>query len=115
VNDQELYKRAQERVQQLRGFYLHTAIYMIVNLFLLVLNLLTSPTMLWFLWPLLGWGAGLAVHAFIVFGAASTLGREWEERKIRQIMEQERSRNLSQPPREQPGSGGFNDTNWTEY
>jgi 2TM domain-containing protein len=115
VNDQELYKQAQERVQQLRGFYLHAAIYVIVNFFLLLLNLLTSLSLLWFLWPLLGWGAGLAVHAFIVFGAGRTWGREWEEQKISQIMEQERSRNPSQPPPEQTGGGGFNDTTWTHY
>jgi len=95
--------------------YLHAAIYVIVNFFLLVLNLLTSPSMLWFLWPLLGWGAGLAVHAFLVFGAGRTWGREWEERKIRQFMEQERNRNPSQPPPEQTGGGGFTDTSWTHY
>jgi len=109
VNDQELYKRAQERVQQLRGFYIHAAIYVFVNIFLLLINLLTSPSSLWFYWPLLGWGVGLAVHAFVVFGAGGTLGKEWEERKIRQVMEQERSRYPSQPPRENTGGGGFNE------
>ena len=69
-----------------------TAIYVLVNIFLLLNNLLTDPSSLWFYWPLLGWGIGLAAHAFLVFAAGGTLGKEWEERKIREIMEQERNR-----------------------
>ncbi len=37
MNDQELYQRAQARVQQLRGFYTHATIYVFVNLFLLLI------------------------------------------------------------------------------
>ncbi len=90
MNDQERYKRARARVQELRFFYTHVAVYVCVNIFLLLINLLTDPWNLWFYWPLLGWGIGLAVHAFFVFGFGGTMGRKWEEQKIREIMEQER-------------------------
>lgn len=87
--EQERYLRARTRVQQLRNFYVHAAVYVFVNLLLLLINLLTDPFSLWFYWPLLGWGIALAVHAFLVYGVGGTWEKEWEERKIRQIMEQE--------------------------
>ena len=36
-----------------------------------VVNLVTSPHYLWFLWTTLGWGIGLAVHAWVVFSVLS--------------------------------------------
>ncbi len=87
--EQERYLRARTRVQQLRNFYVHVAVYVFVNMLLLLINLLTDPASLWFYWPLLGWGIAMAVHAFLVYGVGSTWEKEWEERKIREIMEQE--------------------------
>jgi hypothetical protein len=36
---------------------------------------------------MLAWGIGLAVHAVVVYGLGSVLGDEWEERKIREIVD----------------------------
>ena len=87
--EQERYLRTRTRVQQIRNFYVHVAVYVFVNLLLLLINLLTGPFSLWFYWPLLGWGIALVVHAFLVYGVGGTCEKEWEERKIRQIMELE--------------------------
>jgi hypothetical protein len=48
----------------------------------------------WFYWPLIGWGIGLGLHAFGVFGfgGRGPWGREWEERKMREMMDEERGR-----------------------
>ena len=46
----------------------------------------------WAQWPVLGWGAGVAGHAFFVFSTVSILGREWEERKIKEHLERERAK-----------------------
>ncbi len=54
-------KEAFERDRQL-GFKVHFTIYLLVNLFLMVLNLTTSPEAIWFFWPLMGWGFGMAGH-----------------------------------------------------
>ncbi|WP_370899112.1 2TM domain-containing protein [Chryseobacterium gossypii] len=80
------YEKASRRVKELKGFYGNLTFYCLIIPFLAVLNLLTSPGHLWFFWPMLGWGIGLAVHAINVFG----IGKEWEEKKIRQLMEEER-------------------------
>ena len=89
MNDQDRYRRAKERVAQLRDFYSHASIYGLVNGVLFTINMLTSPQDLWFVWPLMGWGIGLASHALGVFGVASLLGRDWEERKIGAILDQD--------------------------
>lgn len=80
------YEEARQYVQRLRGFYVHLAVYVGVNALLVTINLLSSPRTLWFYWPMLGWGIGLAAQALSLFGG-SFLGSEWEERKIRQRLD----------------------------
>jgi len=87
MNDDERYQRARRRVEAVRGFYVHLVVYLIVNAGLFLINMLTSPGTLWFYWPLIGWGIGVAAHAFSVFGAGKWLGPEWEEREIRKILD----------------------------
>jgi hypothetical protein len=81
------YQEAKRRVEEMRGFYAHLGAYVLVNSFLFLLNITTSPDILWFYWPLLGWGIGLVVHAVYVFGPRRWLGQDWEEKKIKEIME----------------------------
>jgi uncharacterized membrane protein YdbT with pleckstrin-like domain len=50
-----------------RGFAIHLFVYVGVVLLLAGVNLLTTPQHLWFTWVLLGWGAGVAAHAYAVF------------------------------------------------
>lgn len=50
-----------------RGFFIHAAVFAIVNLLLIAINLKKSPGYLWVKWVLLDWGVGLATHAWIVF------------------------------------------------
>jgi len=84
------YQKAKERVEALRGFYIHLSVYVVVNLFLFLLNIITSPDVLWFYWPLLGWGIAIVVHALSVFwGIGRPFGADWEEKKVREIMEKE--------------------------
>jgi uncharacterized membrane protein len=44
------------------GFKIHFGVYVAVNLLLIAVNLLTTPHILWFYWPLLGWGIGIIAH-----------------------------------------------------
>jgi hypothetical protein len=85
---QQRYGRARKRVEALKGFYTHAAVYVLVNTGLFVINLLAGGSW-WFFWPLIGWGIGLAVHALNVFGSGNMLGRDWEERKTREFMDEE--------------------------
>jgi hypothetical protein len=87
---QDRYQRAKARVEAIRGFYIHLAIYLLVNLCLFAINMLSDPHSLWFYWPLLGWGIAVAIHALTVFWSVAAPGSDWEERKIREYMNQDR-------------------------
>lgn len=90
---QRRYDQAHVRVQAIKGFYVHATAFVVVNVALLALNALVGGVW-WFYWPLIGWGLGLGVHAFGVFGfgGGGPWGREWEERKTREMMDKERGR-----------------------
>ena len=91
--EQRRYDRAHARVQVIKGFYVHALAFVMVNIALLAINLLAGGVW-WFYWPLIGWGIGLGLHAFGVFGfgGGGPWGREWEERKVREMMDKERRR-----------------------
>ena len=93
MNTEGKYQKAKERVEKLRGFYIHLVVYVVVNAFLFLLNITMSPDVLWFYWPLLGWGIALVLHAISVFwGVDRPFGADWEEKKVREIMEEENRR-----------------------
>ncbi|HEV3234381.1 MAG TPA: 2TM domain-containing protein [Candidatus Dormibacteraeota bacterium] len=85
----DAYRRARRRVHQLRGFYSNLFMYVVIVAFLAVLNLLTDRSYIWVAWVALAWGLGIALHGYSVFVTHGPLGRDWEERKIRELMERE--------------------------
>ena len=90
--DTDVRARARKRVEDIKGFYVHVGVYVIVNAALLAINLLSSPDTLWFYWPLLGWGIGVAIHAFTLILEGGILGSDWEERKIDELVQREEHR-----------------------
>ncbi|MBI3715986.1 MAG: 2TM domain-containing protein [Betaproteobacteria bacterium] len=86
------YRAARKYVRELRKFYEHLASYVVVNAFLVVLNYLTSPNHWWVQWVLFGWGIGIVAHGLSVLGYRNFYGTEWEERKIREVMESRRGK-----------------------
>jgi len=83
------YKEAKKRVEEIKGFYGHLFAYVGVNITLLVINLVTSPSSLWFYWVSLFWGIGLFWHAMGVFVFSRFPGKSWEQRKIKELMDQQ--------------------------
>lgn len=88
LDDNPAVRSARRQVATLRGFYRHLALYLAVNIGLALLNLITEPNRLWFGWAAFGWGIGLLAHAARIFVLKSWLGPEWEQRKIRAILDQ---------------------------
>ncbi len=88
MNEEDIrYQKAKKKVEGIKWFYVDLGLYVVINLGLFLLNILTSPDDLWFYWVLLAWGIGLVAHAVITFSSVSVLGDEWEERKIRDLMD----------------------------
>jgi len=84
----EKYEKAKKRVEEIKGFYSHLIVYICVNIVLVIINLITSPGALWFFWPLAGWGIGIIFHGLGVFVFSKFPGKQWEERKIKEIMKE---------------------------
>ncbi|MGC3979961.1 MAG: helix-turn-helix domain-containing protein [Steroidobacteraceae bacterium] len=68
--------------RELRGFYVHVTIYVIVCLAILAANLLLFPERLLALLVWLIWGAGLAIHAVNTFIFNGVWERRQVERKL---------------------------------
>jgi hypothetical protein len=80
---------AYRRVVQLRGFYMHLAIYILINIALLLpyFMLDIAPIFWQRCFTIMIGVAGLGVlgHAVWVFGPGFLLSRKWESRKIKQF------------------------------
>ena len=75
---------ARRHVAAIKGFYIHLAVFVLVNALLLVLNASTGAPW-WAQWPLLGWGIGVIGHAIAVFGSAPGALARWEARKTEEV------------------------------
>lgn len=85
----ENYLRAKKRVENLKAFYIHLALYILVNLMLFFINISSDSSKLWFLYPLAGWGIGIVIHGLTTF-PFGIFGKEREERKIKEYMEKDK-------------------------
>lgn len=90
-NDSAGAERARRRLGAEKSFYVHLATYVIV-ISALFINVLTGHGKWWFVWPAIGWGIGLTIHALSTFGLIGLLGRDWEERRLKELMEEEQRR-----------------------
>ena len=58
--------RARRRVGMKMGFYIHLLVYVLVNLGLFTINMVKGGEH-WAIWPLAGWGLGLAIDGVVTF------------------------------------------------
>lgn len=94
--EQRKLERAQKRVKAISGFYKHLIAYILVNLFLIsraYFNLKPGEEFFKFsdFSVAFFWGIGLAFNAAGVFGRNAFWGQNWEEKKINEIMEKEKT------------------------
>ncbi|MBZ0327288.1 MAG: 2TM domain-containing protein [Altibacter sp.] len=82
------YQRAKKRVEALKGFYVHITIYLIMIPVFIYLNF-RSTGFPWAIFPIVGWGFGVMGHAMEVFNYNPFLGKDWEERKMKEFMDKE--------------------------
>lgn len=97
--EEQKFLRAKTKVDNLRSFYIHLIVYLFANTVITVIkigrNLHNGETLgeaifdfatvaLW-----LTWGMAIAFHAFYVYGFDYFFGRNWEEERLRQYMDEE--------------------------
>jgi hypothetical protein len=80
-------------VEEIKAFYSHLTVYILVNMGIAALNYYHDQwDVVWFIVPLVGWGIGLVGHAIGTFGSNPFTNKNWENRKIQEIMEKENLR-----------------------
>lgn len=85
-SEHQKYERAKKRVENLKGFYSNVLSYCLVIPFLIFINKMTVPHFNWFWFPMIGWGIGIFFHGWSVFGSNLAFGKDWEEKKINEMM-----------------------------
>lgn len=90
--DYEKYQKARKKVDEIKGFYSHLLSFILVMIVLVYINLKYTPEYLWFFWVMLSWGIGLFFHALKVFNWFPFLNKEWEERKIKEYIAEEKTK-----------------------
>ena len=91
TDDVELRRLAIRRADMKLAFRSHLMAYVIVNAGLVAINLITSSDYFWAIWPMLGWGIGLAAHGVTVYMD----GEGMRDRMIEQELEKLRRTNKS--------------------
>jgi hypothetical protein len=84
------YEKARERVWEVNSFFVHLVAFIIVNIFLIILNVVITPKHFWFYWPLIGWGIGLFTHFFAVFILRISLSKKWQQDRIKKQLQNKR-------------------------
>jgi hypothetical protein len=102
LNKEQKYILARKRVEKIGKFYKHLGIYVVVNIFLSAIFIVgdmndgdsfreaLSDYHNYRIW--LYWGIGIAFQALNTFGVRLFFKKDWEERKIREYMDQQNSR-----------------------
>lgn len=89
---QEKLKKVKKQVAEIKDFYIHLMVYLVVNFALVLIYFIsrdqTGETGFWPIWPILGWGIGITFHALSVFVFDGGWFRKWEEEEINKRMEE---------------------------
>ena len=79
LSEDEILRRAKRRVGLKTGFMIHALVYALVNLGLWAVNAWVGGRP-WHLFPLAGWGLGLAIHGIVTWVALR--GEGYRERML---------------------------------
>jgi hypothetical protein len=95
--DEIKYQEALKRVKRIKGFYKHLIVYVVINTIIIFSKIEYTSTGKWYIEHdsfsiVFFWGIGLLAHGLSVFIPSLILGKNWEEKKVKELMEQEKQR-----------------------
>jgi hypothetical protein len=85
INETELRRLAEKRVDAKAAFLIHAAIFVVVNAGMTAANLTTTPPSPWFLWCAGFWGLTLAAQGIGVYVDAPRLRRDAIEAELERL------------------------------
>jgi hypothetical protein len=91
------YEQAIKKVKKIKSFYTHAAVYVVINIMIIIVNIQNlNAQESYFQWEnfstAIFWGIGLLAHGTSTFGPNLFLGKNWEEKKIKEYMDLEKEK-----------------------
>jgi 2TM domain len=75
-------EEARRHVRRKRIFLIVLAIWIALSLMWFALDMTDDSSSIWFYWPMLGTGIGVAITGIILLGIGGLFGADWERREI---------------------------------
>ncbi|EDM44680.1 hypothetical protein SCB49_13950 [unidentified eubacterium SCB49] len=95
IKKDDAYYKAKNRVKEMKKFYTSLMSYIVFISLLAGLNYYVNEwSNMWFLWAAFGWGIGLFFQAVKAFDWNPFFGKDWEERKMKELMEEDKGSNF---------------------
>ncbi len=86
----DAYERAKRRIDSRQSFFYTLGIYVIVNIALFLVNLVTlGDGGWWFYWVTIFWGIGMLLWGYSTFAGTSPQAIDRREKKIQEYMNRE--------------------------
>ena len=81
LSEDEIYQKAKKRVEEKKGFYAHLCVYLVINILIVIIWLVTSlGYFAWFIFPVGGWGVVVILHCLFVF--VFNKDARWEKKAV---------------------------------
>ena len=77
-------------VRRKRILYTVLGIYLALSLMWFAIDMADGTENLWFYWPMLGTGIGVAITAIILLGVGGVFGMDWERRQVDYYLQRRR-------------------------
>lgn len=90
--DEVKYQEAVKKVAKIKAFYTHLIVYLFICTFIVVKKIqnIDEGETIWHAFKVpFFWGIGLLIHALRVFDRFPFFGNDWEQRKIKELLEKE--------------------------
>ena len=88
----QAYKRAKKEMNHIKSFYIHITVYLILNIYISIKTFIDHGIEA-VGYSLMGlgffWGLGVIFHWYKVFGKNLFFSKSWEEKKIKEILDNE--------------------------
>jgi hypothetical protein len=78
----ESLEEARRYVRRKRIFYTILGIWIALSLMWFAIDMLDDSSSVWFYWPMLGTGIGVAITGIVLLGIGGLFGANWERREI---------------------------------
>lgn len=89
LKDYYRYNIVKRKVRNIKAFYTNLGLYCICMPIIIAVNIFVVPGYQWFWFSLICWGIGVMLHGISTFQLSPFLGKDWENEKLQEFIEDE--------------------------